>query len=146
MSDVLKPCPFCGSDAKTEPFGAWVRIKCLSHGNRCNNAPVRIWRTEAEAIAAWNTRALDAASYRAGLEAAARMVEDFRRYRGQPKDALVDKSFDDDEVRCPHCDKKHDLKKSRYWCREVYSGLTDLSAAIVALPTPSTLPQEGGEQ
>lgn len=86
---------------------------------------------------------VDAASYRAGLEAAARMVEDFRRYRGQPKDALVDKSFDDDEVRCPHCDKKHDLKKSRYWCREVYSGLTDLSAAIVALPTPSTLPQEG---
>ena len=49
---TLKPCPFCGGEAETwDGAGPWhvVCTKCGAIGSPC--------LSEAEAIAAWNTRA-----------------------------------------------------------------------------------------
>ena len=79
MSDTLKPCPFCGSKAEVwQNDGSTVwNVRCGST-RRCQDFPVPAMErdTREEAIAAWNTRALDAASYRAGLEAAAKLFEE----------------------------------------------------------------------
>jgi len=50
MTDVLKPCPFCGEEQPPHDGTSWVR--CLGCGAETG------WRpTGAEAAAAWNTRA-----------------------------------------------------------------------------------------
>lgn len=83
MSDELKPCPFCGSKAYVrDDRGEYIRV---SHS-------------------------LDAASYRAGLEAAAKLFEE------QAK-----------------------LSSDAAWSEQ----LCEMAGEIRALPTPSTLPQEG---
>ena len=66
----LKPCPFCGGDAKlrhdySSESGGWYVIDCLNHG--CMRSERSAWegqqvstgwrKTESEAIEAWNTRA-----------------------------------------------------------------------------------------
>ena len=52
MSEKLKPCPFCGGEAKVKRFFgcAYITVGC----KKCN---VQINRdTKKAAIAAWNTR------------------------------------------------------------------------------------------
>ena len=56
MTD-LKPCPFCGSEAEMKhevspEFGDIYNVQC-----ECLRAQTQLYRTEAEAIAAWNARA-----------------------------------------------------------------------------------------
>ena len=60
MSD-LKPCPFCGGEASMIiefPDGTAISVGCYS-GN-CAMEPYTWNPSEAEAIAAWNRRALPA--------------------------------------------------------------------------------------
>ena len=69
MSDALKPCPFCGGEAKVGMRSG--RSGCLSYVNVCTvtakhtpACPIKNhnpcdevgYASEAEAIAAWNTR------------------------------------------------------------------------------------------
>ena len=61
MSEDLKPCPFCGGEAKCYPSDAFNEcgyfefiVQCGSVGN---HTLVNNYQTEAEAIAAWNARA-----------------------------------------------------------------------------------------
>ena len=76
MSEVLKPCPFCGADAELElgsdHHGDWFNLGCSRHWDHQRNPDHtntciagRILYTEtdvpqAEAIAAWNTRTASA--------------------------------------------------------------------------------------
>lgn len=55
MSDELKPCPFCGGEALIGQTldNAWYAMCAKDH---CSKLEC-YWRTKAEAITAWNTRA-----------------------------------------------------------------------------------------
>ena len=60
MSD-LKPCPFCGGEAKTEQverihYGTVYRVGCHTDGCKGWWYESVLYRTEAKAIEAWNTR------------------------------------------------------------------------------------------
>ena len=60
MND-LKPCPFCGGKAKTEQVERWYygtvyRVGCNTDGCRGWWYESVLYRTEAKAIEAWNTR------------------------------------------------------------------------------------------
>lgn len=50
----LKPCPFCGREARTLKLDNWtvdcLKLTCIAHGLRME------YETEEEAIKAWNTR------------------------------------------------------------------------------------------
>ena len=60
MSEVLKPCPFCGGAAEIWRANgertAW--IACMG---RCSVLVSKEYETDAQAISAWNTRATPAA-------------------------------------------------------------------------------------
>ena len=55
MSELL-PCPFCGGEAHTYKNNLW-HVACENANARC--ATMSAFVTEAEAIAAWNTRTDD---------------------------------------------------------------------------------------
>ena len=54
MSEKLKPCPFCGSDAKVLMSDGWIII-CQNSDLNCN-ARLPYCPTKNEAIKTWNTR------------------------------------------------------------------------------------------
>ena len=57
MSDELKPCPFCGGEAKMNRVGNGVyEIVCSNNGCRVQPETPRVG-DETEAVKAWNTRA-----------------------------------------------------------------------------------------
>ena len=56
----LKPCPFCGGDAEIHPSNDWdVKFLGSTYFVWCDKCETRgdYYNTEAEAIAAWNSRA-----------------------------------------------------------------------------------------
>lgn len=60
MQTELKPCPFCGGEAKTHgPYG-WDGKWCISHNCPAlyngGSEAFKGYLSEKEAIAAWNTR------------------------------------------------------------------------------------------
>lgn len=67
MSDPLKPCPFCGGDNYVIRYGTGRQSALVG----CINCNCTLESNEVGAGQQWDTRALDADSYRAGLEAAA---------------------------------------------------------------------------
>ena len=60
---TLLPCPFCGGEVKMHFYrylGPWYSVRA-AHADNCPmrapaNANLRAYRTESEAIEAWNTR------------------------------------------------------------------------------------------
>jgi len=57
MSDELKPCPFCGVKPmrhEDDNHSTALEIECVNE--ICPTKPSLWGKTEAEAIAAWNTR------------------------------------------------------------------------------------------
>lgn len=80
MSD-LKPCPFCGSEARHYVFAL------IEHYITCTNpkcyAETHRWTTEAEAVEAWNTRTLEqavAANYATDITLRSYADSDFVRW------------------------------------------------------------------
>ena len=55
MSEKLKPCPFCGSDAIMWSWNGGVVVECSKYNQRCHHASVE-GKTEAEAIEKLNHR------------------------------------------------------------------------------------------
>ncbi|WP_158408268.1 Lar family restriction alleviation protein [Cupriavidus basilensis] len=57
----LNPCPFCGQPAATKTSGDWYAAGCTTYmapGVLCYGQAIALqYRSEAEAIAAWNHRA-----------------------------------------------------------------------------------------
>lgn len=74
MSDQLKPCPFCGGKAELwmahAERTAW--IACMS---KCSVLVSKEYKTDAEAIAAWNRRAIPAAQPSPDVEALVEALE-----------------------------------------------------------------------
>jgi len=113
MSDQLKPCPWCGSTNLTQGIlGSRNRTVVCGCGASLTSLMEPGTTVEQHP---WNTRALDEASFRAGIEAAAREVEGIKIY------------YEPGE---------------QFWTQD---DMKELANAIRALPTPSTLTQEGGE-
>ena len=56
MSEELKPCPFCGGDAEITKWHEGYFVECKKQ--RCGGT-IGAYKTEEEAIEAWNTRAKD---------------------------------------------------------------------------------------
>ena len=111
MNEQLKPCPFCGSTNLMQGIlGSRNRTVVCGCGASLTSL---VEPGSSPVDPAWDTRALDAASYRAGLEAAAKLFED------QAK-----------------------LSSDVAWSEQ----LCEMAGEIRALPTPSTLPEDGGEQ
>ena len=76
MTDTLKPCPWCGAEVYVYGESTDVGMYwCIRHKIGPCNVAVRT-RDKSKTIAAWNTRALDDANYRAGLRAAAKLTEE----------------------------------------------------------------------
>ena len=61
MSEELKPCPFCGGEARL--VSAFLGTAYIVLCDTCN-AAIKTRRTEAEAMAAWNTRAERTCNFR----------------------------------------------------------------------------------
>ena len=79
MGDTLKPCPFCGGEAKTHgPYG-WYSQWCISHSCKAfytgAQDAFKDYPTEAQAITAWNTRA-DAGCIAELVEALDGLIDD----------------------------------------------------------------------
>lgn len=75
MSEELKPCPFCGGEAWLRQWGSGWALTCRNNRVLARLAdfterecPIAIvlTPTEAEAIAAWNTRTGEQAAYERG--------------------------------------------------------------------------------
>lgn len=62
VTQALSPCPFCGGEAKVVAPLGWGNVRSGECGNRNCSATGPWARNEAEAIAAWNTRATEAST------------------------------------------------------------------------------------
>ena len=64
MPSELKPCPFCGGEAKVVPYKLFSKAlkawKVESYGvvcKNCHTSGYTFWETEEHAVRAWNRRA-----------------------------------------------------------------------------------------
>ena len=57
MSAELLPCPFCGGEASIAINDGIFSGRLYTPKCACGANLLGVWRTEAEAVAAWNTRA-----------------------------------------------------------------------------------------
>lgn len=67
MSEELKPCPFCGGEAELREYRRWLdfpkemvdgyEVICVNRDCIIYHADDVWFKTEAEAVEAWNTRA-----------------------------------------------------------------------------------------
>ena len=57
MADELKPCPFCGGEASIRIHDYYDGVRLFMPKCKCGAGIVAVFRTEEEAVAAWNTRA-----------------------------------------------------------------------------------------
>ncbi len=55
----LKPCPFCGMEARIDKFGSVVVVGCDTIGCFCNIGSNPIFKTKDEATKAWNKRSVE---------------------------------------------------------------------------------------
>jgi Lar family restriction alleviation protein len=137
MSDELKPCPFCGNNDYMTVEGTVssnnFQVVCSWLSGGCG-ASGGVRRTQAEAIAAWNTRADDApeqpvdnqADSREQLEAWAReeiaekwacsdsdvslLLDDLRDLLDRQAAITRAEVFEDGEYDCRTCDAKRELQ------------------------------------
>lgn len=82
---ALKPCPFCGGEAKTAEYDSMYlhgfEIHCVNE--ECHiSVGTYVYPTEAEAAEAWNTRTDD---YRAAADYWQRMFEETVRERKEKR-------------------------------------------------------------
>ena len=117
--EVLAPCPFCGSEAELERdsdhHGEWFNLGCSRHwGKQRDPSPENTCiagrmfytetdRSEADAIAAWNTRAIqpELDALRAELErvrAAIKWVNEVRPAKTRDGSARVEMTFEEFEA------------------------------------------------
>lgn len=54
-NNILKPCPFCGGEAKVQSFYQNHNVYCT----KCHASTEKYFRTASLAIEAWNRRATD---------------------------------------------------------------------------------------
>jgi len=83
MTDELKPCPFCGGEAELRSW-SWPYVRYQVRCSACKCQARARMASEAEAIAAWNTRQSTTSDALAAMREAREALADVLDYRLKP--------------------------------------------------------------